>query len=57
MLFLAIRASKNAQRDQILYRVLFLQAPGKTEEITLKAHFGPGHDGEPVVTIMTPDED
>ncbi|MFH1109976.1 MAG: DUF6573 family protein [Planctomycetota bacterium] len=25
--------------------------------MTLKAHFGPGDDGEPVVTIMRPDED
>jgi len=38
-------------------QVLFLQAPGKTDEVTLKAHFGPGDDGELVVTIMLPDED
>ena len=57
MLFVAIKASKEAQRDQILYQVLFLQAPGKTEEVTLKAHFGPGDNGEPVVTIMLPNED
>ena len=57
MLYVAIKASKNAKRDQILYQVLFLQAPDRTEEVTLKAHFGPGDDGEPVVTIMTPEED
>jgi len=57
LLFLAIKASKNTGQDQILYKVLFLMAPNKTEEVTLKAHFGPGDDGEPVVTIMTPDED
>ena len=57
MLYVAIKASRNSKRDQILYQVLFLQAPGKTEEVTLKAHFGPGDDGEPVVTIMQPDED
>ena len=57
ILYLAIKASKNAQRDQILYQVLFLQASGRTEEVTLKAHFGPGDDGELVVTIMLPDED
>ncbi|MFH1108389.1 MAG: DUF6573 family protein [Planctomycetota bacterium] len=57
MLFVAIKASKHAKGDQILYQALFLQAPGKTEEVTLKAHFGPGDDGEPVVTIMRPDED
>ena len=57
MLYVAIKASTHAWQDQILYRVLFLQAPGRTEEVTLKAHYGPGDDGEPVVTIMTPDED
>jgi len=57
MAFVAIKASRNAQRDQILYQVLFLQAPGRTEEVTLKAHFGPGDDGEPVVTIMLQNED
>jgi len=57
MLFVAIKASRNAKRDQILYQLLFQQAPGKMEEVTLKAHFGPGDDGEPVVTIMQPDED
>ena len=57
MLYVAIKASRNSKRDQILYQVLFLQAPGRTEEVTLKAHFGPGDDGEPVVTIMLRNED
>jgi len=57
MLYVAIKASRNAKRDQILYQVLFQKAPGKMEEVTLKAHFGPGDDGEPVVTIMLRNED
>lgn len=57
MLFVAIKAAKAPCQDQLLYRVLFLLAPGRTEEVTLKAHFGPGDDGEPVMTIMLPDED
>ena len=57
LLYVAIRAKKAGPRDQIRYQVLFLKAPGKTEEVTLKAHFGPGDDGEPVVTIMMPSED
>jgi len=57
MLYVAIKAKKEAKGDHILYKVLFLQAPGKTEEVTLKAHFGPGDDGKPVVTIMKPSED
>jgi len=57
MAFVAIKTSKDARRDQILYRVLFLQAPDKMKEVTLKAHFGPGDNGEPVVTIMLTSED
>ena len=57
MLYVAIKTSKDAPRNQILYQVLFLQKPGKMEEVTLKAHFGPGDNGEPVVTIMLPSED
>lgn len=57
MLFVAIKANKDKKQDQFLYQVLFLQAPGKTDEVTLKAHFGPGDDGELVITIMLPDED
>ena len=57
MLFIAIKATKSGPQDQINYRVLLLKSPGKTEEVTLKAHFGPGDDGEPVVTIMMPSED
>ena len=57
MAYVAIRATKDIQRDEILYQVLFLQAPGKTEEVTLKAHFGPGDDGKPVVTILLRNED
>jgi len=48
---------KDMRKNPIQYQVLFLQAQGKTEEVTLKAHFGPGDDGEPVVTITLPDED
>ena len=57
MLWVAIKASKDAKKEQIMYQVLFLDVSGKTEEVTLKAHFGPGDDGELVVTIMLPDED
>ena len=31
--------------------------PGEPPLVTLKAHIGPGDEGEPVLTIMTPDED
>lgn len=57
MAYVAIREQSDRSMDLIRYRVLFLQAPGKTEESTLKAHCGPGDHGEPVLTIMLPRED
>ncbi len=57
MLFVAIKANKDASQDQIRYRVLFLQERGETEEVTLKAHCGPGDHSEPALTIMLPEED
>ena len=57
MLYCAIRGSKGAKREQLLFRVIFRQAPHKHEEVTLKAHYGPGDQGEPVLTIMALDED
>ena len=57
MAYVAIRQSKGAEREQLLFNVLFLQAPRKHEEVTLKVHCGPGDHGEPVLTIMLPRED
>jgi len=67
MLFVAIkrqsahgRANGNGRvhtNDQLLYEVLFLQAPNKHETVKLKAICGAGDNGEPVMTIMMPDED
>jgi hypothetical protein len=37
--------------------VLFQQEPEKTTTVQFKAHCGPGDNGEPVLTIMRPDED
>jgi hypothetical protein len=52
----AIAKARNA--DTILFTVLFLMSPGATPvPIDLKAICGPGDDGEPVLTIMLPDED
>jgi len=55
MLYNAIRRSSGG--NELLFKVIFLQAPGKHEEVTLKSHCGPGDRGEPVLTIMRPDED
>lgn len=64
MLFCAIRrlsrpssAPKGDQADLVHYKVIFQQAPGRDETVRLKAVCGPGDQGEPVITIMLPDED
>ena len=57
MLFCAIRGSKCAERECMPFKLIFLQAPRRHEEVTLKAHCGPGDHGEPVLTIMTLNED
>jgi len=58
MLYVAIRASKcnSGADDQLFYKVIFLQAPHRQETVTLKTMCGPGDHGEPVLTVMLPDE-
>ncbi len=50
-------ADKTDASEQLLYKVLFLQAPHRQETVELKAICGPGDQGEPVLTIMMPYED
>ena len=57
MLYLAIRRCRNTEREQLLFNVIFLQARNRHEEVTLKAHCGPGDEGEVVLTITLPHED
>ncbi|MBI5764247.1 MAG: hypothetical protein HZA51_12060 [Planctomycetes bacterium] len=67
MLWLAIRRSgptrtklepdSSRNEDIILFDVIFLQAPNKPETVRLKAHCGPGDQGEPVITNLLPGED
>lgn len=67
MLFVAIKrrassqdsgnAGKAGTSEQLLYEVIFLQAPHRHETVNLKAICGPGDQGEPVLTIMMPHED
>lgn len=56
MLYVAIRKQPGAA-DRLLYDVIFLNAAGKQQTVTLKAICGPGDHGEPVMTIMNIDED
>lgn len=58
MLFLGIGGiPKTADKDQLLFEVLFLQTPGRTETVSLNSICGPGDRGEPVLTIMLEHED
>lgn len=54
-LYLAIR--RNEGGDRLLYEVIFLNSKRKQETVKLKAICGPGDDGEPVLTVLRPDED
>jgi hypothetical protein len=56
MLYLAIRRAGQSE-DRLRFEVIFLQAPHRHETVTLKATCGPGDHGEPVITIMLPEED
>ncbi len=52
-------AAKPGNRDkgEILYKLLVRNDNDGPEEVTLKAHCGPGDKGEPVLTLMEPEED
>ena len=56
MLYLTIKTTPGSS-DRLLYKVIFLQAPGKQVTVQLRAICGPGDDGAPVLTILRPDED
>lgn len=49
-------AAKKEPGDTLLFKLYFTIA-GQQELVTLKAICGPGDEGEPVITIMLPDED
>ena len=42
---------------ELLFKLYVANKPGAAELVTLKAVCGPGDHGEPVITIMLPDED
>ena len=57
LLYCAIRGSRGTNQEQLLFKVIFLQAAQRHEHVVLKAHCGPGDEGEPVLTIMVREED
>jgi len=63
LLWLFSQAARNLRRpsDRISYRCIFLMKTGKTRSrkvtVTVVAVCGPGDDGEPVITLMLPEDD
>ena len=58
LMVLALFAARKAVNiDRVTFKVDFLMAPGRKETIEVVAHIGPGDQGEPVLTIMLPEDD
>lgn len=56
MLRMAIQRSKGSG-ELVRYKLLVQNDEGPAKEVELKAQCGPGDKGEPVITIMKPNED
>ena len=52
-----IAASTHGSGDRVSFRMDFLMRPGESEAVTLLAVVGPGDRGEPVMTIMLPEDE
>jgi len=50
-------AAKRAAGSEVLFQVALVLKRTKAQLVTFKAVCGPGDDGEPVLTIMLPEED
>jgi hypothetical protein len=58
LMVLALFAARRAvNTDRVSFKVAFLMAPGGKETVEVIAHIGPGDNGEPVLTIMLPEDD
>ncbi len=59
LLFLVLCSAKKIHTgaDRATVRIAFLMEPGRTETVDVIAHIGPGDQGEPVLTLMLPEDD
>ena len=58
MLYCAIKRSPaGPDLDRLGFEVIFLMPPAKHQTVRLIALCGPGDGGEPVLTVMLPNED
>ena len=52
-----VAASRHGTGDRVEFDVLFLMATGRWDTAHVVAVIGPGDQGEPVMTIMLPEDD
>ncbi|MDA3823282.1 MAG: hypothetical protein PF450_11835 [Bacteroidales bacterium] len=58
LLFLFTFYARKVSTPEFQYKCLFLMKPtGTPKTQTIKAHIGSGDQGEPVITLMLPEED
>ena len=58
LLTLALFAARSSKgTDRVYFKVSFLMGPGRLETVEVIAHIGPGDHGEPVMTLMLPEDD
>lgn len=52
-----VAAKKGKGSSRVQFQVLFLMRPGFQQKVTVIGQVGPGDEGEPVLTIMLPEDD
>jgi len=57
MVLALFAARRAANTDRVTFKVDFLMEPGRKETVEVIAVIGPGDLGEPVLTIMLPEDD
>ena len=58
VLWIARLAARSAREQrEVGYTLRVEQAGGAVEDVALRLHIGPGDAGEPVITILLPNED
>ena len=57
MVLALFAARRTINTDRVTFKVDFLMAPGRKETVDVIVHIGPGDEGEPVLTIMLPEDD
>lgn len=56
MVLALFAARRTINTDRVTFKVDFLMAPERKETVEVIVHIGPGDEGEPVLTIMLPED-